>query len=51
MQGHSWTNPDDQGMLRALQNKRDKAYTLPISCQVLIWYSEPMEKQSQGFFF
>lgn len=31
MQGHSWSNPDDQKMLQALQNKPDMAYTLPIT--------------------
>lgn len=27
MQGHSWTNPDDQRMLQAVQSKPDTAYT------------------------
>lgn len=29
MQGHSWSNPDDQKMLSALQNKPDKATLFP----------------------
>lgn len=31
MQGHSWSNPDDQKMLHALQNKPDKANTFLIT--------------------
>lgn len=31
VQGHSWSNPDDQKMLQALQNKPDKAYTFLIT--------------------
>lgn len=31
MKGHSWSNPDDQKMLQALQNKPDKAYTFLIT--------------------
>lgn len=51
MQGHSWTNPDDQRMLQALQNKLDTAYTLLIMWQVSVWYLKPMEKKAKGFSF
>lgn len=51
MQGHSWTNPDDQGTLWALQSKPDAARALPVPWQVLIWFAEPMETESQDFLF
>lgn len=51
MQGHSWTNPDEQRMLRALQSKPDTAYTPPILWQVSIWYLEPMKKKAKGSSF
>lgn len=50
MQGHSWTNPDDQRMLQALQNKLDSASTLPIMWQVSVWHLEPMEKKAEFLF-
>lgn len=49
MQGHSWTNPDDQRMLQALQSKPDMAYTLPILWQVSIWNLEPMQNKAKSF--
>lgn len=51
MQGHSWTNPDDQRMLQALQNKLDTAYPHPIMWQVSVWYLKPVERKPRVSLF
>ena len=49
MQGHNWTNPEDQGMLQAVQSKLDSLYcSLNVTgFNLILWANE---KESHGFF-